>query len=429
MKSLSSRSATRRALLGISAIGVTVFALHSTVASANSPTPTASATTGSAQVNPDGTKTVTVSGTWAFATQSGDCNLAKRAAGFAVDWNDPNQAGNLVGTLNSTTIKVGAAAATSRNPVDNAVHPTPVTSFPGAWGGCGTLNSSLGYSTGTWGPLSHTYAASTTGQVTICAVMYDVHLDANGGQPNSASQTVAGGSGNNGDNSVNNGSASVTGCATVNLSTTPTLTTNASGSVTVGGKISDTATLSGGNAPTGSITFNVYGPGDTTCSKSLATLASTSAVSGNGSYTSAQYTTTKVGTYRFIARYTGDGANSAVNTKCNDANESVTTTAPFITSQSLTPNDEAFLGQEATGTVVFKLFGPNFPSCGSTHPAFQQTVTVDPSTGTAETTNTTFIATTQGTWKWLVTYSGDSTHPAATSPCGFESFEISNDGS
>jgi len=101
-------------------------------------------------------------------------------------------------------------------------------------------------------------------------------------------------------------------------------------------------------------------------------------------------------------------------------------TPNFVTSQSLTPNDEAFLGQDATGTVTFELFKPSLPNCGGT-PSFKQVVTVTSAdNGVALTTNTTFIASTPGTWKWIVIYSGDSTHPASTATCGFEKFTITN---
>ena len=101
-------------------------------------------------------------------------------------------------------------------------------------------------------------------------------------------------------------------------------------------------------------------------------------------------------------------------------------TPNFVTSQSLTPNDEAFLGQDATGTVTFELFPPSLPNCGG-KPVFKQVVTVTTAdNGVALTTNTTFIASTKGTWKWIVIYSGDTTHPASTAPCGFEKFTITN---
>ena len=65
----------------------------------------------------------------------------------------------------------------------------------------------------------------------------------------------------------------------VTLSNCATLTTSASGPVTVGQNIKDTATLSGVTANAGgTITFNVYGPVDTTCATVLA--SSTANVNG-----------------------------------------------------------------------------------------------------------------------------------------------------
>ena len=73
---------------------------------------------------------------------------------------------------------------------------------------------------------------------------------------------------------------------------------------------------------TGAITFDLYGPDDATCETSIATLSATPATAGDGDYTSASYTTTASGTYRWIAhsRVTN---NTATDTACNDANESV----------------------------------------------------------------------------------------------------------
>ncbi|MEO8440219.1 MAG: kelch repeat-containing protein, partial [Spartobacteria bacterium] len=104
---------------------------------------------------------------------------------------------------------------------------------------------------------------------------------------------------------------------------TPALTTQASANVTAGGTISDTATLSGGSSPGGTITFNLFGPDDATCG-SASILSSTVVVSGNGTYSSAAYVTSQPGTYRWVASYSGDASNAGVNGACNDANESVT---------------------------------------------------------------------------------------------------------
>ena len=204
-------------LLGL-VIAAVATPLMYIVVSANSPAPTAP-TTGTMVVNGNGTETLTVRGSWSFPAQSGDCNTAKRAAGYAVDWNDVTQPGNAVGTVGPTAVDVGAASANARNPADNAVHPTPVTEFPAAWGGCGTFNVANNYNSGTWGPISHTYPSSAGTTFNICVVTYDVHLTANGGQPKDTKATTAGGGGNNGDNSVKGSKASpaVSGCQVVTV--------------------------------------------------------------------------------------------------------------------------------------------------------------------------------------------------------------------
>jgi hypothetical protein len=96
-----------------------------------------------------------------------------------------------------------------------------------------------------------------------------------------------------------------------------TLSTEASVPVAIGGQISASATLEGGASPTGTIAFGVYGPDDSSCTHSLAN--STATVSGNGMYTSAPYTATSPGVYRWIAAYGGDGANpTAGPTSCSE---------------------------------------------------------------------------------------------------------------
>jgi hypothetical protein len=89
-------------------------------------------------------------------------------------------------------------------------------------------------------------------------------------------------------------------------------------SVTLGAAISDTKTLSGGANPTGTITFNLYGPNDATCSGAVI-FTSTVTVNGNGSYSSTSFTPLAIGTYRWIANYSGDANNAATANTCNAA--------------------------------------------------------------------------------------------------------------
>ena len=106
-----------------------------------------------------------------------------------------------------------------------------------------------------------------------------------------------------------------------------TLTTkDSASSITIGQSTSDTATLSGASSPTGSIVFNLYGPNDPTCTKAPRFTSSPVTVSGNGSYNSPLFTPTSsdVGTYSWVAEYSGDTNNAPLTTACGDPNETVT---------------------------------------------------------------------------------------------------------
>jgi hypothetical protein len=46
--------------------------------------------------------------------------------------------------------------------------------------------------------------------------------------------------------------------------------------------------------------------------------------------------------------------------------------------------------------------------------------------GTYSTTNSSFVASTLGTWRWQVNYSGDANNSPTTSACGVERFTIAN---
>ena len=143
------------------------------------------------------------------------------------------------------------------------------------------------------------------------------------GEPNgTVYDNIASISSDSDPNSENN-SATLT---TTVVSAAPTLTTQASPSVQTADAISDMATLSGGMNPTGTITFFVYGPDDSTCG---APPAFTSAVSvtGNGQYNSGPFFPSQPGTYYFVANYSGDDNNKAFASVCNDTNESVVVTA------------------------------------------------------------------------------------------------------
>lgn len=104
----------------------------------------------------------------------------------------------------------------------------------------------------------------------------------------------------------------------------PTINTHASADVAFGNPVNDAATLAGATATaTGTITFNLYGPDNASCSGAPVFTSAAIAVSGNGTYGSGDFTPTLSGTYRWTASYSGDTNNLAVATACNEANESV----------------------------------------------------------------------------------------------------------
>jgi hypothetical protein len=119
----------------------------------------------------------------------------------------------------------------------------------------------------------------------------------------------------------NNGFKTVCGASGEQLTViqaTPTITTSATVNATVGGTMLDTATLLGGAAPTGTITFTLFGPGN---GCTVLAFTSTTPVSGNGTYSSAAFTPQLPGTYSWVASYSGDPNNNFATTTCGDTGE------------------------------------------------------------------------------------------------------------
>ena len=197
--------------------------------------------------------------------------------------------------------------------------------------------------------------------------------------------------------------------------------------MTVGGKIHDSATLSGATAnATGSIIFKLYGPDNATCSGVAIATYTVTGVNGNGVYQSPDFTTDAAGTYRWIANYSGDGNNNATTNGCNGANESVVATQakPAISTSATVGgqvgdkvHDVATVtgGFNPTGTVTFKLFDSTDPSCDGS-PIFTDTVALDELTDTA--TSGDFTVDHDGTYHWVASYSGDANNESATGACG-----------
>lgn len=208
---------------------------------------------------------------------------------------------------------------------------------------------------------------------------------------------------------------------------TPTLSTQATVNAAFGSPISDTATLAGGASPTGTITFNAYGPSDANCT-GAAVFTDTETVSGNGPYTTTPaFTPTAAGTYRWRASYAGDAQNEAVSGLCNAANETSTVAqaTPTLSTQATASatmggpiSDTATLtglgGTTPAGTITFRAYGPNDLTCATV--VFTDTEAVS---GNGQyTTNPAFIPAAVGNYRWVASYSGDANNFAVTGACG-----------
>lgn len=109
----------------------------------------------------------------------------------------------------------------------------------------------------------------------------------------------------------------------------PSLRTTPSPGGTAGSVIlNDTGTVSGGYHPSGSVTFRLYGPADTSCSGTPA-YTQTVTVSGDGSYHTANKTAASTaGAWNWTASYTGDSRNNSASSTCGHETVTVTSAVP-----------------------------------------------------------------------------------------------------
>ncbi|MEV6890496.1 hypothetical protein [Kribbella sp. NPDC051137] len=206
----------------------------------------------------------------------------------------------------------------------------------------------------------------------------------------------------------------------------PTIATTLSDTtVGVGGTVHDSATLSNATANAGgTVTYTVYT--DTACSAG-AQDAGTVSVTNGAVPDSNPIVFNTAGDFYWQAVYSGDANNNGATSLCTSEHLVVAKANPAIaTAPNVIPNDDATISAASspTGTVTFKLFAPADTTCSGSA-AFSQTVAVN-GNGTYSTSNTSFVAGTLGTWRWLVTYSGDANNNSTTSACGVERFTLAN---
>ncbi|MGO9463376.1 MAG: carboxypeptidase regulatory-like domain-containing protein, partial [Isosphaeraceae bacterium] len=228
--------------------------------------------------------------------------------------------------------------------------------------------------------------------------------------------------------------------SSTNISGGPSISTTAGGTVVLGSgaTLNDSATLAGGNNPGNSITFYLFAPGVTPLPDDSNNVYSDMVpVNGNGTYTTADadgsdpggYPPTAIGTYQWIASYSGDLNNLPVSTTLGDEPEAVSPATPTINTSQVpatatiggTIADQATVtgGYNPNGTVTFNLYN----NSNGTGPAlFTDTEAL--SGGVA--TSAGYIATATGTDYWVATYnSSDSNNVSVSSGTADEPVIIS----
>jgi Bacterial Ig-like domain (group 3) len=106
------------------------------------------------------------------------------------------------------------------------------------------------------------------------------------------------------------------------VSAEPSFTSHMGGYVIVGKPLVYTIHLGGGQSPTGTITFKIYGPDATpndntdNCSGTPVYTDTVNVDFGNGDYNADPFTPTSVGNYFLVASYSGDSNNQAATSAC-----------------------------------------------------------------------------------------------------------------
>jgi hypothetical protein len=245
-------------------------------------------------------------------------------------------------------------------------------------------------------------------------------------------------------------------CFTVRTIPTTTITTPSvgSGGTTFGSSVTDhaivQATQSGDGTPTGTVTFFVCNPNQTTggaCptgGTQVGSPVTTTAVGGSNppasSADSDAVTANQTGTWCFRAVYTPGGANGSNYTGSSDATSgecfTVTDTTSAASQQTWQPNDSTTVtaahGAPLSGTLSAQLFtGDN---CGATSGSavtgqlYQKTLTNATSAAdrTLTTNNTTFTVTTSTAVSWLVTFTSTDNNVGGSSHCESTNLTITN---
>jgi uncharacterized protein YfaP (DUF2135 family) len=191
--------------------------------------------------------------------------------------------------------------------------------------------------------------------------------------------------------------------------------------VFVGAPFRDTATLQGGYAPGGTVTFRIYGPDAAGCATPL--LVDIVAVRDNGVVSSDPFTPQRPGRYSFLASYSGDATNQAATEACDSAGQvtqvrkhtpRVKPRAQLIGRKTISIRARLSGGASPSGSISFRLYRPGDDHCAR-RPAFSGAISVK---ANGDYSLARYLATKRGIYRLSVSYSGDQRNQRYKGTCG-----------
>jgi hypothetical protein len=218
---------------------------------------------------------------------------------------------------------------------------------------------------------------------------------------------------------------------------------------TFGSQVTDHAVIaalnSGGGAITGTVTFFVCNPTQTTggaCPTGGTQVSATTSLTDLGttppsaSADSSSITANQTGTWCFRAVYAPGGANGANYTGSSDASSgecfNVTDSTAGSSLQNWLPNDTATVmsahGAPLNGTLSAQLYASNNCAVGTEVPnqLYSKPLSGAASPASVTTNNTSFTVGTSQSVSWLVTFTSTDSNVASSTHCELTTLTITN---
>ncbi len=205
----------------------------------------------------------------------------------------------------------------------------------------------------------------------------------------------------------------------------PSLATYSTWVPPIGGFQFVAVTLNEGVNPTGTLRFRLYGPDDPSCSSPV--YESNVTVLGNRAYwsyegpSSGSPQATSAGYWRWVVAYSGDAMNEGTSLDCGSNVVYIAKAEPLLTlsvgqgpvavGSSFQASVTIQAGNQPSGTVALRLYGPGDASCSA--PVDEEVFGVA-GFGPYQAS---FSPTSAGTWRVVAAYSGDAANEARTTAC------------